>query len=97
MSVDSVAQIVEKVDTDSIRRLNGERTVTLNIIPPKTVALEDAVEVVRTGIVDYLRDEGIIHQGVVVDVTGAGDQLQKTREALLGNFLIAVILSYLFL
>lgn len=97
VSVDSVAQLVEKVDTDSIRRLNGERTVTLNIIPPKSIALEDAVDIVRTEVVDYLRDQGIIHQGVVVDVTGAGDQLQKTREALLGNFLIALILSYLLL
>ncbi|MCB1122847.1 MAG: efflux RND transporter permease subunit, partial [Verrucomicrobiae bacterium] len=97
VSVDSVAQLVEKVDTDSIRRLNGKRTVTLNIIPPKSVALEDAVEIVRTQIVEYLREQGIIHPGVAVEVTGAGDQLQKTREALIGNFFIAVILSYLLL
>jgi multidrug efflux pump subunit AcrB len=97
VSVNSVAQLVEKVDTDSIRRLNGERTVTLNIIPPKSVALEDAVGIVREEIVNHLRDQGIIHQGVVVDVTGAGDQLQQTREALFGNFFIAFILSYLLL
>lgn len=97
VSVESVARLVEKVDTDSIRRLNGDRTVTLNIIPPKSVALENAVEVVRKDIVDYLRTEGLVHSGVSVEVTGAGDQLQKTREALMGNFLIAVILSYLLL
>lgn len=97
VSVDSVAKLVEKVDTDSLRRLNGDRTVTLNIIPPKSVALEDAVEVVRKDIVNYLRDQNAIPGGVVVDVTGAGDQLQKTREALIGNFAIAVILSYLLL
>ncbi len=97
VSVDSVGDLVEKVDTDSIRRLNGERTVTLNIIPPKLVALEDAVGIVRSEIVGHLRDQGIITQGVDVAVTGAGDQLQKTREALLGNFLIAVLLSYLLL
>jgi len=97
VSVDAVADLVEKVDTSSIRRLNGERTVTLNIIPPKSVALEDAVEIVREEIVNHLRDTGAIHSDVAVDVTGAGDQLQKTREALIGNFLIALILSYLLL
>lgn len=97
VSVSSVAELVEKVDTDSIRRLNGERTVTLNIIPPRSVALEDAVEVVRTDIVNYLREQGVISGSVDVSVTGAGDQLQKTREALFGNFLIALILSYLLL
>ncbi len=97
VSVDAVADLVEKVDTSSIRRLNGERTVTLNIIPPRSVALEDAVEVVRNEIVSHLREAGEIDSSVVVDVTGAGDQLQKTREALIGNFLIAVVLSYLLL
>jgi len=97
VSVSSVADLVEKVDTDAIRRLNGERTVTLNIIPPRSVALEDAVEVVRADIVNYLRDQGVISGAVDVSVTGAGDQLQKTREALFGNFLIALILSYLLL
>ena len=97
VSVDSVADLVEKVDTSSIRRLNGERTVTLNIIPPKSVALEDAVEIVRNDIINHLRDQGQIDSSVIVDVTGAGDQLLKTREALIGNFLIAVVLSYLLL
>ena len=97
VSVDAVADLVEKVDTSSIRRLNGERTVTLNIIPPRSIALEDAVEIVRNEIVDHLRDQGEIDSSVIVDVTGAGDQLQKTREALIGNFLIAVVLSYLLL
>lgn len=97
VSVDAVADLVETVDTTSIRRLNGERTVTLNIIPPKAVALEDAVEIVREEIVYFLRDEGMIDSSVVVDVTGAGDQLLKTREALIGNFLIALVLSYLLL
>ncbi|MEM9160407.1 MAG: efflux RND transporter permease subunit, partial [Verrucomicrobiota bacterium] len=97
VSVNSVANLVEKVDTDSIRRLNGERTVTLNVIPPRSVALEDAVEIVREEIVRHLRNEGVIGNSVDVSVTGAGDQLQKTREALFGNFLIALILSYLLL
>ena len=97
VSVSSVADLVEKVDTDAIRRLNGERTVTLNIIPPRSLALEDAVEIVRNDIVRHLRTQGVIRGSVDVSVTGAGDQLQKTREALFGNFLIALILSYLLL
>lgn len=96
-SVSSVAKLVEKVDTASIRRLNGERTVTLNIIPPRSVALETAVGIVSEQVVGALREEGIIDERVSVDVAGAGDQLQKTRQALTGNFLIALILSYLLL
>ncbi len=77
--------------------LNGDRTVTLNIIPPPSVALETAVETVRRDLVQAFRDEGVIPDGVGVEVSGAGDQLQKTRKSLTGNFIIAMILSYLLL
>ncbi|MBC2602358.1 efflux RND transporter permease subunit [Puniceicoccus vermicola] len=96
-TVGAVADLVERVDTASIRRLNGDRTVTLNIIPPPDVALETAVNRVQSDLVEALREEGIVPEGVTIDVTGAGDQLQETRESLTGNFLIALILSYLLL
>ena len=38
----SMAQIVETVDTSSIRRVDGQRMVTLSIIPPESVPLETA-------------------------------------------------------
>ncbi len=96
-TVGAVADLVERADTASIRRLNGDRTVTLNIIPPADVPLETAVERVQRDLVDALRNEGEIPPEVSIDVTGAGDQLQKTRESLTGNFAIALILSYLLL
>ena len=43
----SVADIKETVDTNTIRRIDGRRTVTLNIIPPDDIALETGVEIVR--------------------------------------------------
>jgi len=97
ITVDSVAPMVEKVDTASIRRLNANRTVTLNIIPPRDVPLEQAVKIVREEVVNHLRDTAVIDNRVSVDVTGAGDQLDSTRQALMGNFLIALVLSYLLL
>lgn len=93
----ALAEIRETVDTDDIRRINGRRTVTLNIIPPRGVPLESAVETVRTEILDKLRNEGFLPHGVSVDISGASDQLQATRESLGGNFVVAILLSYLLL
>ncbi|MDP6351502.1 MAG: efflux RND transporter permease subunit [Alphaproteobacteria bacterium] len=95
--VSSVADIVERVDTDTIRRLDGQRTVTLNIIPPRSVALETAVGVVEDEVVGHLRRAGRIPAGVTLDISGASDQLETTRAALLGNFIVALILCYLLL
>ena len=91
----SLAEIVETVDTDAIRRLNGRRTVTLNIIPPESVALETALGEVQTEVVDWLRDQGHLSDGMSLDISGASDQLMATREALTGNYLVAIVLCIL--
>ena len=93
----SLATIRETVDTSTVRRVNGQRTVTLNIIPPDAIALESGVRIVRDDVLAYLRDSGAIPANVLVDISGASDQLDATREALFGNYVVALIIIYLLL
>lgn len=93
----AVAELVETVDTAAIRRVNGRRTVTLNVIPPRSVALETAVGIVQENVVDAMRASGEIPPGVSIDLSGASDQLMETRAALSGNFVVAIALCYLLL
>lgn len=95
VSLGSVADFEETVDTNSIRRVGGRRTVTLNIIPPRSTALESGVEQVQTEVVQYLRDRGDIPSDVSVVISGAADQLDATREALVTNYLVAMFIVYL--
>ncbi|MFU8763525.1 MAG: efflux RND transporter permease subunit [Haliea sp.] len=91
----SLARIVETVDTAQVRRVNGRRTVTLNIIPPRSVPLETAVAMVREQVVRELQNRGEVPAGVSMMISGAADQLDATREALLGNYAVALLLIYL--
>ena len=91
----SIARVIETVDTNTVRRIDGRRTVTLNIIPPPTVALESGVEIVREDVLAFLRNSGAIPANVSVDISGASDQLEATQKALIGNYLVALILVYL--
>ncbi len=97
MPVGALAEWVETVDTATVRRINGQRTVTLNIIPPRSVALETGVATVQREVIDALMAEGAIPAGVSLDISGAADQLDATREALGANFIVAVALCYLLL
>jgi multidrug efflux pump subunit AcrB len=54
LPLDAMATIRETIDTNSIRRINGRRTVTLNVIPPGSIALEEGVEIVRRDVSDQL-------------------------------------------
>jgi multidrug efflux pump subunit AcrB len=95
LPLSAVADIAETVDTNTVRRVNGRRTVTLNIIPPRSVALETGVERVREEVVQHLRERGAIPADVTVSISGAADQLDATRESLAGNYLVALLIIYL--
>ncbi|MCB1743758.1 MAG: efflux RND transporter permease subunit [Gammaproteobacteria bacterium] len=91
----SLARVVETVDTSSVRRVNGRRTVTLNVIPPESVALETGVQMMRDEVLAELSRTGGIPASVSVSISGASDQLDATRAALSGNYLVALVLVYL--
>ncbi|MEM6278899.1 MAG: efflux RND transporter permease subunit, partial [Verrucomicrobiota bacterium] len=91
----SLATITESVNASDIRRVDGRRTVTLYVIPPRATALETAVQQVREEIIRPMRAEGRLPQGVTVELTGASDQLDATRKSLGQNLWIAVALCYL--
>lgn len=92
-----VTDLVETIDTDTIRRVDGRRTVTVMIIPPRDVAFETAISMVKKDIVKYLKDTAKVPAGISMDITGASDQLDATRVALGENFIIAILLCYLLL
>ncbi|HEY7776507.1 MAG TPA: efflux RND transporter permease subunit, partial [Kineobactrum sp.] len=95
LPLSDVAEVIETVDTSSIRRLDGRRSVTLNIIPPRSVALETGVGIVREDVVRYLQESGAVPSGVTLSISGAADQLDSTRAALSSNYLVALVIIYL--
>ncbi|MBB6521829.1 efflux RND transporter permease subunit [Pseudoteredinibacter isoporae] len=93
----ALADLVESKNSNSVRRVDGNRTVTVYIIPPREVALETAEALVREELIPSLWQAGKIAQGIKLGISGAADQLEATRSSLSSNFAIALILIYLLL
>ncbi len=93
----AVAEVRQTVNTETIRRVDSKRTITLGIIPPRDIPLEQGVDMVRRGIIDELRETGEIGNDISMSISGASDLLKATRAALKGNFIVAVIIAYLLL
>lgn len=96
----SIATVREVVNTDVIRRVDRERAVTLSLVPPTDMSLEAAVDIVESEIIPGLMTgDGnggrAFPPGVNARIAGASDKLAATREALLGNFILALVISYL--
>lgn len=97
LPLNSLATLIETKSSDTVRRIDGERTVSVYIIPPREVALETAVQIVRDQLLPEMRQQGLIAQGIKVSISGAADQLEATQSALSQNFIVAVALCYLLL
>ena len=97
LPLNALADLVESKNSNSVRRVDGNRTVTVYIIPPRDVALETAEKKVREELLPALWQQGKIAQGINVSISGAADQLEATKTALSSNFIIALVLSYLLL
>ncbi|MFO7786880.1 MAG: efflux RND transporter permease subunit [Halospina sp.] len=97
LPLSALATVEERVDTSTVRRVDGQRTVTLNIIPPDDVPLERGVERVREELLGQLRDSGEWPAEVGVSLSGASTQMEATREALSGNFMVSLAIVYLLL
>lgn len=97
MPLSALADMEASFSSDSLRRVDGNRTVSVYIIPPRNVALEDAERMVRTELLTNLAQTGKIAQGINLTISGAADQLEATKASLSSNFIISIILSYLLL
>ena len=95
--LEALATLHETVDSMSMRRVDGKRTVTLRIIPPRSVALETAVKKVRSEMIPAMRQQGEIDNSISISISGAADQLEATKHTLTGNFTIALVIIYLLL
>ncbi len=97
LPLSALADLTETVDSSSVRRIDGHRTVTLRIIPPRNTALETAVARVQSELIPAMKAAGELPQDVNITISGAADQLQATQTALKDNFSVALILIYLLL
>ncbi|MHC4959997.1 MAG: efflux RND transporter permease subunit [Planctomycetota bacterium] len=82
---------------EQINHRERERAITIQVSPPRTVALEDALDRIRTGIVEPLRAEGALGAEYRIELAGTADKLKATWEALRFNLILALAITYLLL
>ena len=77
----------------SIRRVNRQRTITLQVIPPDNISLEDAITVIKQqvepSIVSVLSDNGRI------EYRGSAEALTEALKNMSQSFLLAIMILYL--
>lgn len=93
--VSSLSSLARTTGLSEIRHLERRRTITLQVTPPLSVPLEEAMDIINLEVVPDLRAQGALQKDVDVRISGVADKLKETRKALQWNFLLAAVISYL--
>ncbi|MBQ9455155.1 MAG: efflux RND transporter permease subunit [Thermoguttaceae bacterium] len=112
-SIIPIGQVLDEELTDStqqIMRIEQQRSISLTVSPPPTMALEEAERIISEEIEKAI-EEGDIMPGVHYRYSGSSDRLTQVRTALMGKwtgwnlesvksvfmsrFFIALLLTYL--
>ncbi|MBI4383242.1 MAG: efflux RND transporter permease subunit [Nitrospinae bacterium] len=93
----SVAELKETVTAEQIQHFERRRAITLEVVPPPQMPLEEGIDLVKKEIIQPLKDDGTISGQYAVQLTGNADKLDRMKGVMSGNLLLAVFITYLFL
>lgn len=94
LPVSSIATLERTTGITEIRHLERRRAITLQVNPPMSVALQEAMEKIQNTTIPALEKQGLF-KDVTVRTSGQADKLIETRLALQWNFVLALIITYL--
>ena len=91
----SVAEVRLINGPEQINHVERDRAITLEVTPPEKMPLEAAMKLIKERIVEPLRGSGALGSLYGIRLSGTADKLTAARNALQGNFLLAVLITYL--
>jgi len=92
--VSSLSRLERTSGITEIRHLERRRTITLEITPPPTIALQEAMETINADVVAPMAEAGML-KGTDIGQSGVADKLTAARESLQWNFVLAAVIAYL--
>jgi HAE1 family hydrophobic/amphiphilic exporter-1 len=93
--VSSFSSMIRTTGISEIRHLERKRTFTLQVTPPFSIPLEEAMDIINTRVIPAIGSMGMMKQGMSVRMSGVADKLKETRKALQWNFALAALIAYL--
>ncbi|HEX6987007.1 MAG TPA: efflux RND transporter permease subunit [Planctomycetaceae bacterium] len=91
----AVADVRLASGPEQINHRETQRAITIEVSPPETVALEDAMERIRSEIVAPMIESGELPDGYRITLAGTADKLRSTWQALSFNVVLALLITYL--
>jgi len=90
-----LTQIRRSVGPTQLRRVNGQRTLTLNVLPPDDMTVQEALDTLRVFAGPKLK--AAIPDGIDIQYHGTADRLEAAFSEMGTNLILASIILFLIL
>ncbi len=91
----ALANVEYSSGPEAIYRRERLRAITIQVTPPLTMPLTEAMQSIDQQIVSVLQEEGKIDGETMITLSGTADKLRQAWEALRWNLLLALAITYL--
>ncbi|MCZ6765384.1 MAG: efflux RND transporter permease subunit [bacterium] len=97
ITLGDIATIEQTQGPVQINHVERQRAVTIETVLPDGIALEDAIALIESEIVEPLKEQGQLGGLYNIYQTGTADDMSRLREVLKTNFFVVILLTYLLL
>jgi multidrug efflux pump subunit AcrB len=93
VTINQLGNVERRVGPGRVLRVDGRRTITLEVIPPSEMSLEETLNILQTQVEPRIR--AVLPEGGNIIYGGRADDLRNALITLGQNFLIAIALLFL--
>lgn len=92
-TVGELTQLVRTAGPSQITRVDRRRTLTLQITPPQSMAIEEALAIVEEQVLPEIRP--LLPVDGTIRLRGTAEALEEALKSMSGSFTLAVVILYL--
>lgn len=92
-TIGSLARIERTVGPSRIQRVDGQKTISLQVLPADEMTVEEALQLLRDEAGPQIRS--VLPDGAQVQYKGSADRLESALNDMLKNFLLAILILFL--
>jgi len=93
LAVGELAQVTRTAGPSQIRRIDRKRTLTLEVTPPPSMAMEEALDIIREKVSPAIM--GSMPPDGTIKYRGTAEALDEALTSMTGSFILAVVILYL--
>ncbi|MEM8864339.1 MAG: efflux RND transporter permease subunit [Planctomycetota bacterium] len=93
--LNALAELKLASGPEQINHRERVRAITIEVSPPREIALEAALQTVQDKVVPAMQQTGLLGPSYSLNFAGTADELAETWQALRWNVLLAILITYL--